>query len=309
MNRLDVARLFLAAKKICPKDGLPYKDGVCANGHAQEKLLELHYRVSENVEFEIVSLEDVSHGMAKRLSAVVLADRHYSPETFREVVVSAIQKARADSFVRSELVKARFGDAPADVVWVYIGADMLDVNNANWICRACWINPALDPQFQPHWDKTDDVADGARIVWNAMYHSMREWLVTASGDKGALTAHVEKYLKEAFDLLTVVRSEFNRYKAGDIEESQFLAFMTTYLETADRIYGEGSNAPIPPADCKDYEQRCQNILAHFHDMWLAFGYPNDRTPEHRRWQFEFSCEQIEKELPKLRLEREKIGLR
>lgn len=308
-NRLDVARLFLAARKICPKDGLPYQDGFCAKGHEQEKLLELHYRVSENVEFEIVSLEDVSHGMAKRLSAVVLADRHYPQETFREVVVSAIRKARADSFVRSELVKARFGDAPADVVWVYVGADMLDVNNANWICRACWIVPTLDPRFRPLWDETDDVVDGARIVWNAMYHAMKELLTTASGDKGAITAHVEKYLKQAFDLLSVVRKEFGRYTAGTIDEAQFLSFMTTHLETADRIYDEGANAPIPPADCQDYEQRCQNILAQFHNLWLAFGYPNDRTPENRRWLFEFSSEQIDKELPKLEFEREKIGLR
>ena len=308
IDRIDVARLFIAAGFICPKDGLPFGDDKCPQGHDRPNRIDLHYQVTEGLEFEILSLEDTSHAMAKRLSATVLADRHYPQDTFRQIVSAAIQKVREDSFVRSDLVRKRFGDSPPDVIWVYVGADMFDASNCNWICRACWISSSLPANFRPLWDDTDDIVDGAMIVWNSNYQSTKVLLTNASGNKGDVVHHVEEYLKKTIELLDIVESEYRRFSDGYITEAEMNLFMKQHHDRAESIYMDRGDGPIPPPECKDYEQRFQSIIAHFSNLWHAYGHPNDRTADNRRWLFEFSCEKIAEESQKLQFEREKIGL-
>ena len=308
IDKKDVARLFIAYHKICSHDGLPFSSGACPKGHTQVSKIELHYKIHERFQSEIIRIGDASHIGAKRLSAYLLTDRHYSQETIREIIKGTVQKVRNDPYVRSELVKAQWGNSPAQVVWIYVGNDMADVSNSNWICRACWIDENLDPKFRPIWDQTEDITDGVMIAWNSDYHSMKQMLDEATGSKSAVIEHVEIFRQRIQALLTRVSQEYHRYIGGETEETSLIELMASLRKKADDIYFQGSDGPIPVPECKDYEQCFQNILANFHNLWLYYTEEEflRRDPENRQWLFKESMKAIEKEFNKLTYEEEKL---
>ena len=312
IDGVDTARLLISFHYLCPADGLPYTNGACPNGHRQVDQVELRYNVREDLRSELVSLQDVSFIGARRLSATLLVDAHYNRDTIRLLLRETVERIRHDRFVRNELVRAHWGDAPAQVVWVYVGNDLADVCNANWVCRACWIDSELDPEFHPAWDATEDVMAGVRIVWNADYHAVKATLSAATGSKADVIDHVERWLPLAMKLLREgVFPTFSAYCSGECQESKLIDVMRRSREEAEVIYESGSNAPLPPPECTEYEQRFQNILAYFHNLWLFYTSPAFllREPANREWLFEDARRRIDGEFDRFGYERERLGLR
>lgn len=312
IDTVDTARLFIAFHYLCPADGLPYTDGVCPNGHQQLDQIELRYNVREDLRSELVGLQDVSSGGARRLSATLLVDAHYNQDTIRLLLKETVETIRHDRFVRNELVRAHWGDAPAQVVWVYVGNDLADVCHPNWVCRACWIDSDLDPKFQPAWDATEDVIAGVRVVWNSDYHAVKARLAAATGSKADVIDHVERCLPLAMQLLRErVFPAFSAYCIGESGEGELIDVMQRSREEAAAIYESGSNGPLPPPECTEYEQRFQSILAHFDNLWLFYTNPEflRREPANRKWLFDEARRQIDAELQRFGYEREKLGLR
>ena len=132
VTKFDLARLLIAYDKICGRDGLPFEDSICPNGHAQRPEIELNYRVREDAKWEILKLRDLSHGFAKRLAATVLTDRHYPQDVVRNIIAEVLNDIRTDPYVRNRLVHARWGETPAHVVWIDIAFDIEDINRCNW---------------------------------------------------------------------------------------------------------------------------------------------------------------------------------
>ncbi|HUU84923.1 MAG TPA: hypothetical protein VM243_15595 [Phycisphaerae bacterium] len=312
IDGVDTARLLISSHYLCPADGLPYTNEMCPNGHRQVEQVELRYNVREDLRCELLRLQDLSFIGARRLSGTLLVDAHYSQDTIRALVGETVEKIRHDRFVRNELVRARWGDAPAQVVWVYVGNDLADVDNANWVCRACWVDSELDREFHPAWDATEDVAAGVRLVWNADYHAVKAMLSAATGSKADVIDHVESWLPRAVQLLRQrVLPTFSAYCSGECQEAQLVDVMRRSREEAEAIYETGSNGPLPPPECTEYEQRFQSILAYFHNLWLFYTNPVFllREPANRKWLFEEARRGIDAELDRFGYEREKLGLR
>jgi hypothetical protein len=72
----DLARLFIAYGKICPRDGTPFTDGgVCQHGHLSSESVMLEIPSKEEIKFTLVKQREVSMS-AKRYAATILLDRH-----------------------------------------------------------------------------------------------------------------------------------------------------------------------------------------------------------------------------------------
>ena len=140
----DVARLFIAYQKVCPKDGTPFVDGHCPTcGATVEEPVELTIKLYEDYRWELLSRRDVSHANAKRYTADVLTDPHYSKTALREVVKEAVWELRHSTYYRSSITEAHFGDRPADCIFLFVYLDLRDVQQTNWTCRAQWIRADL----------------------------------------------------------------------------------------------------------------------------------------------------------------------
>ena len=307
-TKLDLARLLIAYGKICGQDGLPFEDDMCPNGHPQRPEIELNYKVREDAKWEILKLRDLSHGLAKRLAATVLTDRHYPEDVLRTIIVEVFQKVRTDPFLRSEMVRARWGNTPAHVVWIDIGFDIEDINRCNWVCMACWIDPNLDEKFRPLWNCIDEVHDEIMIDWNSNYHTMKRLYSEYTGSKHEVIQCVEKMLKELQPILELLEYTFAKFLTGAIAEQPLIEVIQRYAGHARDIYLRGTECPLAPPECEDYRQQFLSAIGFFDNLFL-FHSPDDllkRTVENRTWLFRSQLSYLKDALRKLDYEREKL---
>ncbi len=304
VTKFDLARLLIAYDKICSKDGLPFEDGVCSNGHSQRKELVLNYPVREDGHWKEFKLRDLSHGLAKRLSATILTDRHYSQDVLRTIIAEVFQKVRTDPYLRNEMVRARWDDTPAHVVWIDIGFDIEDINRSNWVCMACWIDPALEEDYRPHWPCVDEVHKSIMIYWNSDYHAMKKFWSEHPDRKREVIECVEGIFERVQPILVLLDQAFTAFRQGTDTEQSLKELVRRNWEDVDNLYREAGNCPQAPPECEDYRRQFQNIMASFHSLFLL--YLNERTTENRTWLFNRNLGDLKETLPKLDYERERL---
>lgn len=91
----------------------------------------------ENISFDgkysVVDTEDISHGLAKRISVAVVLNDNFRIDQIKEIATEIIG-------CHKEI---------QDVVWVYIAKTGDDYIVSNWILRGQWISPSLDKHYRP----------------------------------------------------------------------------------------------------------------------------------------------------------------
>ncbi len=268
----DVARLFLAYQKICPQDGLPYEAGHCANGHALDPGVRVQMEVHEKLHYTVLQQEDVSHAGAKRYSLTVLVDPHYTQATYREIIRDVIARFRTSTYQRNEAFEAHWAGTAAHVMWVYLAADLRDVQQATWICRACWIDPALPSEVRPNDLGGQEREGDLEIDWNSSYTFHREFLGDFhTEDKGA-------YLRESrrvgHALLELADAFVERYqtllsnKEPVGATDAFYRWVSSEWEAVDDLYRDSGNLSFPPEDCKRYDDAFHASMGDAHQLFF-----------------------------------------
>lgn len=309
ITKFDLARLLIAYDRICGEDGLPFEDGECSNGHSQRKELVLNYKVREDARWEVFKLRDLSHGLAKRLSATILTDRHYPEDVLRTIIVEVFQRVKTDPYLRNEMVRARWGDTPAHVVWIDIGFDIEDINRCNWVCMACWIDPNLDEKSRPYWPHVDEVYNGIMIDWNSSYHAMKGFWSEHTGRKHEVIECVEGIFEQVKPILALLDQAFTAFLQGADSEHSLKELVQNNWEDADTLYREACNCPQAPPECVDYRHQFQSAMAYFHNLFLFYTpgvFLHERTPRDRAWLFNRNLTDLKSALQKLEYEREKL---
>ena len=219
LDAQDIARLLNAYEKICSKDGTVYNNsGTCLKGHSLDKGLTLEIEAKEKYRFTITQQKDVSHGGAKRYSAIILTDRHYQKDIIRKIVIDATEKLKVSNYYRNERIKARWGKLPANVVWLYIAYDLNDINNSNWVCHTSWIDPNLTESMRPIPLSGTEEINGIEISWNESYKTYKDFYEDHSASKENAIKGIRRILKEMKYLAELSIKEFNKYKRGGLRE-------------------------------------------------------------------------------------------
>jgi hypothetical protein len=265
----DCARLLITYEKICPKDGTPYDEtGTCKNGHLQDKGLTFRGRIR----YTIVNQKDVSHAGAKRYSATILLDRHYSNDVIREIIQEATEELKHSNYHPNERIKARWEKIPAHVIWLYIAYDLEDIQDANWVCRTCWIDPSLPEDMRPlGLNGNEKLGDNIKVLWNDDYKLHKNFFESHYGTKEEVLEAIRPILNEMVELAKKAIAYFEEYRCGNISEEEFISKMQKREPRVTELYPQSGNIPIPPEDCKDYYQACQNIFATIHNMFLYYS--------------------------------------
>lgn len=309
INAHECARLLIAYEKICPQDGTPFDNkGLCRNGHRLDDGIALEMTVREKVRFTIASQEDVSHGGAKRYSAKVVLDRHYPKDVVRKILREVTDRLKNSRHYRNEQTKARWGATPAHVVWLFVGFDIDDIANNNWVCRTCWIDVCLPKEMRPSGLKGNDQIDDIQIAWNDQYEGMKSFVDEHQSDKGEFLEHLRPIKERMITLGAKATQLFRRYQQEVITENALVSQLQILEKDADALYKESSNLTIPPLDCKDYDQVCQNLFATVHNMFLLYSQRGLKTwpKSNREWLFQDTVKRYDEDLQRLAFEDEKI---
>ena len=272
IEALDCARLLLAYEKICPSDGTPYgPDGSCRRGHKQDEGIQLKIRARDGMHYEIPQLRDVSHGGARRLTATVFVDPHYDREVLREIIREATDQVRHSSYHRSELVRNRWRDSHAHVVWLYLAAGLQDLCNANWLAQTQWIDPGLDRKMRPIELSASEHLDSIAVAWNEFYTRMKEFYRDHSVDKGGALAQLEPLVAQATRVGRRIASWFDAFESSDLDEGTLIARVRTTSSEIDAITNQALNLSFPSQDVRDYDARAQSLFGHLDNMALYYS--------------------------------------
>ena len=306
----DFARLFIAYEKICPKDGIPYDNmGTCTNGHVRDEGLTLEMEVREKISYTILRQRDVSHAGAKRYSAFILLDKHYPKDIIRTIIQEATEKLKYSNYYRNEQVKARWGKIPAHVVWLFIAYDLEDIQHANWICRTYWLDKFLPENMRPLGLGGNEKIGDIEVFWNDNYKSHKNFLESSYGTKEEVLEAIYPILDGMVELAKQAINYFEKYKSGDISEDNFIMKMQEREPRINDLIIQSGNIPMPPEDCKDYDQACQHIFGTIHNMFLYYSKNGLETwSQHNRdWLMQDTIKRFYDDLKKIEFEKGKIN--
>jgi len=305
----DWARLFITYEKVCPKDGTTYDNtGTCKNGHVQDEGLFLEMEVREKIRYTIVCQKDVSHAGAKRYSATILLDRHYSKDVIKKIILEVTEKLKYSNYYRSEQIKKRWGKIPAHVVWLLIAYDLEDIRNSNWICRTFWVSKTLLEDMRPTGLNCNEKFEDIEVLWNDKYKSWKNFFERHSGSKEEVLEKTQLILKEMVKLAKQGINYFEKYNCGDISEDEFILKIKKIEPKITELYHQWGNVPMPPEDCKDYDQACQDIFTTVSNMFLCYDKKGLEiwSKQNRIYLTQIATKRFNDELERIRYEETKI---
>ena len=316
----DFARLFIAYEKICPKDGTPYNElGMCELGHvisAQSsakpdtpEVLEIPAapQINEDLEYTIERFEDISHNAAKRYSAILIVDKHYSVEQIKEIINSATEELKHRKYYRNEHTRARWGNSLAHVVWLYIAFDTEDVASFNWVCRSLWIEDALSVDMRPAKLYAKDIYNGIEILWNESYKERKKMFKQHQGTKEEVLEANQLILKNIVPLAEEAIINYNKWKDNIMHENEFLQIMNELWPLVDELYTKSTDLPMAPAECKELDNSYSALFGTIHDMFLYYSPRGMQTwnEQNRKFLMESTIKRFEEDFRQLLFEQKK----
>lgn len=310
LDSIELARLFIAYHKICPKDGTVYDDnGLCEKEHQKSSELTLEIKVPEEVHYSIVKHEDSSSVFAKSYAATVIVDKHYTKDTIKNIILEVKEQLKQSNYYRTAEMKAYWKKRPAHVVRLYIAHDQEDRKNYNWVCQAIWIDDKLPESDRPSVGSYDEIFEKIKIQWNSNYNDHRELWLKKTGTK-------EQFMDTAIPIIDKMTANsesaieiFQKYKKGQLNEKKLLKEITKFSNKIGHLYSEaGNEIPLPPEDCKMLYYVCNQLFANSHNIYLYYSESGLNTWDRktRDWFMEKTIERHEEMMLELKIERKRV---
>ena len=210
--------------------------------------------------------------MAKRYSAILLTNPHYSRDIIRNIIREKTEEMKHREYYRTPRVEERWGKTPAHVVWLYVASSLEDVQNHNWRCTSCWIDPALPEDFRPLLPGDREILDGIEISWNKEYHPLAQYLSEdRSAPKEVYLREVDTVCKILIGLGNNVVEKFQAYSAGTLSEADLIQHMQALTPQEAEVSRRSRTHPRPPLECDAYGNACSNLSATVDNMFLFYS--------------------------------------
>ncbi len=222
------------------------------------------------IHYDILKLEDVSHAGAKRYAANILIESKYSKEEIKQAIKEIIGILKKSLYYRDEKVRECFGDASADVIWLFIAHRMVDVDNCNWTCRAYWVSPSLSEEMRPIGLSGNDSIGDIVIDWNDHYETMAEFYYSHSIPKDKFLERVDFLIKEIEKLIFPL---FKIFSASQMTNNyaEVISYTNTHQARINELYTNGTDIPNPPHDCIKFDELVQSYFAQADNLFLIYS--------------------------------------
>lgn len=253
-------------------------------------------------------LDDISNSGAKRYSAIIILNENYMKEQLKEFISTITDEIKKRKYYRNDMVKNRYLNKEADVVWLYIAGDLLDVDTANWICRTCWISKELEAPYRPLSLGGNDVIGDIEISWNKSYESYRKFYKESQGTKEEVLDALNNIMPKVIQYANTSIDRFEKYTKGLISEEDLIKIMQNMQLEVRNLYVKFTDLPIPPEDLKSYMNICSNTITTIDNMFLYYSEKGINTwdGKSRKWQMEKSIKELKETLPIVEYEKKKI---
>lgn len=264
--------------------------------------------IIEEGEYIELSLDDASYTGAKRYAANLLINSGLSKESIKKIIKDTTEEIKNRQFYRNELVKQRWDEKPAQVVWLYVYESVKDVPQANWICRTSWIDKNLDESFRPVKFVGNDKINGIDIEWNENYQEFKRFYEKRTTTKEGCIENIKDIWNPAKKLIDSALDLTEKFEADQISSREYISKMQKNEKRFRELYLKSGGLPFPPIECTDYDQSFQNIMALGDNIFLPFSKEELSTWEEKDGMFVVrdNIKNYLKEVKRFNFEREKI---
>ncbi len=275
LDRGDLARLLTAYRQLCPNDGSWLRGQACSKCGFGRRPSRGHQR-----KYHVLTLEDVSFAAAKRYAAHILVPPGLSEAEVESRTASAVQEVRRSRYTRNAQVEQLHGRRDADVVFAFVYEDITDKPFANWICRALWISPKLDPRLRPSLFGEPTGDPSLRLDWSTSYEAIAE-LLDDRQDKATYLHAVDKFVATGSGIVEEAQKVL---VAGPLTESREarLRKVTAGIDRVPRPDG----MKAPPHELAELDNLYEGLDGDLLNLALPFGERGRLTwpePERRHW--------------------------
>lgn len=258
--------------------------------------------------YTILSLRDVSHGAAKRYSANILLDVPHGKEAIVELVQELVSALKAREYYRNQITRVHWQGKDADIVWLFVYPSLEDEKNSNWVCRAQWVNPDLDPRFTPSLLNADQIVDGVRIDWKPDYDSWSQTFHNSIPTKESYLNSLGLVVQPLRNTIETAIQLTSAFEIGAFQSEQYINQMALIESQVSDLYSAGMSIGLAPVECADVAIRFHTVLAQAHNIVLPFTENGLNVwPEmNRKFLVKHAIIDYQKELSRLEYELEKI---
>ncbi len=221
--------------------------------------------------YSILSWRDVSHGNAKRYSANVLVSETSTKLDIFQIIREVTNQLKHREYYRNEIVKRRWENKPAQVIFLFIYRTLDDVRNTSWIFRSLWIDENLPSQFAPTQIGGEPIGDNIVVDRSQNYELLQTIRKQYSLNKEEYLAKLEASLRSTETHIEKAATLTVAYNSGRLSSEKYANQMMELEPIITELYLQAGNIGLPPLECQDLDQRFQSLMAQVHNIVLPFS--------------------------------------
>ncbi|MEG4288269.1 DUF4365 domain-containing protein [Microcoleus sp. C2C3] len=277
------------------------------NFQALEQLKKLSQKIISPREYTELSLQDKSHGQAKRYAAHILLNREFTKDDIIQVIKDLTNKLKNREYYINKQREERWRNTEAHVIWIYLYLSPEDCHRANWICMTQWISKKLSPAPI---QLDGETIDGDIVVkWNEDCQERSRISRLYELPKENFLDLMMKLADPIREIVTQIENVINQYNSGEIDEARYMSLMSSFESQVTKLYFEATDIGSAPIECRDLSQQFQNLAAITHNLVLPFSDRGLKTWDKaaRKYIVPMYLRDYHKELQKFDFELEKIN--
>jgi hypothetical protein len=259
IDRWELARLLVAYQKICPDDGSFLKDGKCIKCEFIAGKEEQPQR-EKMPNYTILTLEDVSHAIAKRYSANILIKQDLTKEEIKNIIIKATEDIKKKQYYRNDMTRERWDNLPANIVWLFVYKFLEDYLTTNWICRSSWIDPNLKKDFRPHSFNTGEFIKDIELDWNKNYQFKKDWYREHTAEKDKSLENIDNALSILEPIMEKVRNFSDAYELKTLQHQIYIKEMQALMKNVENLLISSGDWPFSTLECKDLDDEVQKLI-------------------------------------------------
>ena len=97
---------------------------------------------------------------------------------------------------------------------------------------------------------------------------MKDFVEKHQGSKDVFLEKVQPIKEQTVNLGNTVNRLYRKYQQGLIPEKILITELQTLQKRADEIKNQLAHIPLPPPDCQDFDQACQNLFYTVFNLFL-----------------------------------------
>lgn len=268
--------------------------------HSIENLKKYYY---DSNNYIILSTQDTSHGLSRRVSAKVLVKNKPTKSTLYDFIPSITNKMKEDDYYRNQAVEAQYKGKKADCVWIYFYNNLLQYKNGLPFCIAVW--NSHDSESPTTLPKYDDYIDDIGIQWNNKSIISDSFLQENRLNKGPFLKIIDNFVDKTKTIFEEINIIYNDYKLEKISFNSLTKNILTKEANFEILLPEEFHQNYPPYECTDLNQEILNLEGHINNIFLILK-NEDNTENNKTYLINLYLTSYKDTLQKFIFERNKV---